>query len=88
MTHRGFQNETASYRLSEFISQLRHRHHWEIVTHERHGKTQDPTGRWVDYGVYEIPAAVLLEIRAEIGERVEAFIKSVEAFEARGVRSV
>ena len=81
-THRDFQNETASYRLSGFIEQLRNRHHWPIETKEETAKTSDPTGRAATYGRYYIEPEVLEQLRIELGERMTKFIESVKRFEA------
>lgn len=81
-THRDFQNETASYRLSEYIRQLRYRHNWPIETREETAPTSDPTGRTVTYGRYLIEPWVLKELRQLLGERVDRFIESVKRFES------
>ena len=83
-THRDFQNETASYRLSGYIEQLRNRHHWPIETKEETAPTSDPTGRTATYGRYLIEPEVLTMLRAELGERLDRFIEAVKRFEARG----
>jgi len=81
-THREFQNETASYRLSGYIQQLRHRHGWPIETKEETAKTNDPTGRTATYGRYYIKPEILAQLRNELGERMTKFIESVKRFEA------
>jgi hypothetical protein len=83
-THREFQNETASYRLSGYIENLRNRHHWQIETKEETARTSDPTGRRATYGRYLIEPEILQALRAELGERLDRFIEAVKRFEARG----
>jgi|APLak6261674355_1056100.scaffolds.fasta_scaffold00123_5 hypothetical protein len=80
-THRDFQNETASYRLSGYIEQLRHRHNWPIETKEEIAPTNDPTGRKATYGRYFIEPKILAELRQELGERLDKFIEAVKRFE-------
>lgn len=86
-THRDFQNETASYRLSGYIEQLRNRHHWPIETIEETAPTRDPTGRNATYGRYMIQQDVLEELRELFGERMERFIEGVKRFEAAATAS-
>lgn len=83
-THRDFQNETASYRLSGYIEQLRNRHGWTIETKEETAPTSDPTGRAATYGRYLIEPEILKALRGELGERISKFIEAVKRFEARG----
>lgn len=82
-THLEFQRETHSYRLSEFIRKLRHKHKWPIVTREETALTKDPVGRTVDYGRYFIKQDDLIEIRKLLGERIDAFVDAVREFETR-----
>ncbi|MCK9635872.1 MAG: hypothetical protein M0R41_06310 [Methylobacter tundripaludum] len=82
-THRDFQNETASYRLSGYIEQLRNRHGWQIETKEETAPTSDPTGRATTYGRYLIEPEILKALPAELGERINKFIDAVKRFEAR-----
>ena len=82
-THREFQNETASYRLSSYIEQLRNRHDWPIDTKEETAPTSDPTGRTATYGRYLIEPETLKELRKQNGERLDRFIEAVKRFEAR-----
>ncbi len=82
-THRNFQNETASYRLSGYIEQLRNRHHWPIETKEETNRTNDPVPRLATYGRYSIEPEVLAMLRAEMGERVDRFIETVKHYERR-----
>jgi len=83
-THRDFQKATASYRLSGYIEQLRHRHGWPIETKEEIAPTNDPTGRTATYGRYLIEPEILKALRVEMGERLDRFIETVKRFEARG----
>ncbi|WAK02787.1 hypothetical protein [Methylobacter sp. YRD-M1] len=80
-THRDFQNETASYRLSGYIEQLRHRHNWPIETKEEAARTTDPTGRIAIYGRYLIKPDVLKELWQLFDERLGNFIEAVKRFE-------
>jgi hypothetical protein len=80
-THRDFQNETASYRLSGYIEQLRNRHNWPIETKEETAPTNDPTGRAAIYGRYLIDNDVLRELHQLLGERLDKFIEAVKRFE-------
>ena len=83
ITHRDFQNQTASYRLSSYIEQLRHRHGWDIETSEETGLTTDPTGRRACYGRYSISPDYLKSVKAELGERLQSFVESVKQFESK-----
>lgn len=83
-THREFQNETASYRLSGYIEQLRNRHGWPIETKEETGLTSDKVPRLATYGRYSIKPEELAALRAGLCERLDGFIGSVKRFEARG----
>ena len=81
-THRDFQKETASYRLSSPIEQLRNRHGWPITTTEETAITNDKTGRIATYGRYSIEALILKVLKAELGERLDNFIQAVQRYEA------
>lgn len=83
-THRDFQNETASYRLSSCIEQLRNRHGWLINTVEQIRPTNDPTGRNANYAYYSLDPEYLLGTRNLLGESFENFINAVLQFENRG----
>lgn len=83
-THREFQNETASYRLSSFIESLRNRHHWPIGTKEETAQTSDPVGRVATYGRYLIEPEILAWARGKLGERIDKFIEAVQKFEQGG----
>jgi len=84
-THRDFQNETASYRLSGYIEQLRNRHGWPIETKEETARTTDKVPRLATYGRYLIEPEVLTMLRAELGERLTRFIEAVKRFEQGGL---
>ena len=81
-THRDFQNETASYRLSSPIEQLRNRHGWPIETKDETAPTNDKTGRNATYGRYLLEPDVLIGLRLIMGERLTRFIEAVKRFEA------
>ncbi|MEQ1528160.1 MAG: hypothetical protein HOO92_10000 [Methylococcaceae bacterium] len=81
-THRDFQNETASYRLSGYIESLRNRHGWPIETKEETAQTKDPTGRNATYGRYLIEPEILLELRRVLCERVDLYIEAVKRYES------
>ncbi len=83
-THRDFQNETASYRLSGYIEQLRNRHGWPIETKEETARTTDKVPRLATYGRYYIEPENLKELRKQFGERLDRFIEGVKRFEQGG----
>ena len=83
-THRDFQNQTASYRLSGYIEHLRKTHNWIIQTDYEQAPTKDPTGRNATYGRYSIEPELLAEYRKQLGERFDGFIESVSKFENGG----
>lgn len=83
-THRDYQNETASYRLSGYIEQLRNRHGWPIESTEETAPTKDLTGRNATYARYSLDPVFLRSVRAEMGERFDNFIEAVKRFEAKG----
>ncbi len=83
-THRDFQNETASYRLSSNIEQLRNRHNWPIETTDETAPTKDKVGRVATYGRYSIEPDVLTGLRLMMGERLTLFIHAVQRFEQGG----
>ncbi len=82
-THRDFQNETASYRLSSYVEQLRHRHGWPVETLDETAPTNDPTGRTATYCRYLIEPEILAGLRLEMSGRLTGFIEAVKFFEAR-----
>lgn len=82
LTHRDFQTETATYRLSSYIEHIRKTHNWIVETTQEESQTSDTTGRWAKYGRYSIEPELLAEYRKQIGaERFDNFIKSVQQFE-------
>ncbi len=83
-THRDFQNQTASYRLSSNIEQLRNRHNWPIETKDETAPTSDKVGRNATYGRYLIEPDVLIGLRLIMGERLTRFIDAVQRFEQGG----
>jgi hypothetical protein len=83
-THRDYQNETASYRLSSFIEQLRNRHGWQIESIEETSPTKDPTGRNATYVRYSLDPEFLRSVRTEMGERFDNFIEAVKRYEDKG----
>ncbi|PPC90454.1 MAG: hypothetical protein CTY34_07680 [Methylobacter sp.] len=86
LTHRDFQNETASYRLSSYIETLRNRHGWPIETKTETSPTNDPVGRNAVYGRYRLEPEFLGILRAEMGDRLDNFIEAVKRFEAKGAK--
>jgi hypothetical protein len=86
LTHRDFQTESATYRLSVYIEHLRKTHNWIIQTdYEEEATTSNPTGRNTTYGRYSIEPELLAEYREQIStERFDAFIEVVKQFEAKG----
>lgn len=80
-THRDFQNETASYRLSSYIEQLRNRHGWPIESVEETAPTKDPTGRNATFARYSLDLEFLRTVRGEMGERFDNFVEAVKRFE-------
>lgn len=83
-THRDYQNETASYRLSSYIERLRNHHGWPIKTIEETAATKDTTGRKATYARYSIDPEFLNALRSEIRERFDSFIEAVCRFENKG----
>lgn len=83
-THREYQNQTASYRLSSYIEQLRKRHNWIIKTDYEEASTSDPVGRKAIYGRYSIEPELLAEYRHLLDERFDNFIETVKKFENGG----
>jgi len=80
-THRDFQNETASYRLSGYIEHLRNHHGWIIESKEETAPTSDKTGRMAIYARYSIEPEILAMLKTEMGERLARFIEAVEKYE-------
>jgi hypothetical protein len=82
ITHRDFQNKTASYRLSSPIEVLRNDMHWPISDVWLEGLTNDKTGRRAKYKRYFISPEDLKGLRTQLGERLDKFIEAVKRFEA------
>jgi hypothetical protein len=84
-THRDFQNQTATYRLSSYIEHLRKTHNWIIETIPEEAPTSDPTGRNATYGRYSIRPELLAQYHRQLGERFDNFIESVKKFESQNI---
>lgn len=82
ITHRDFQNKTASYRLSSPIEVLRNDMHWPISGVWLEGLTKDKTGRRAKYKRYFINPEDLKWLQNQLGERLDNFISAVQRFEA------
>ena len=81
ITHREFQNRTASYRLSAFILRLRQQYGFNIITKIENGYTKDIAGRKADYGIYFFDETTLNNLRSSYKEEIKDFIEGVKAFE-------
>jgi len=84
ITHKDFQKQTASYRLSGPIERLRNRHGWIITTTEETSLTSDKTRRVATYGRYSIEPELLATLKDDMGERLTRFIDAVQRFERGG----
>jgi hypothetical protein len=84
ITHKDFQGQTASYRLASYIETLRNRHGWAIESRWEEGLTSDRTGRRARYVRYLIEPLTLMEIKKQLGTRLDEFIKAVNRFEQGG----
>ncbi len=82
VSHRDFQNHSASYRLSHYIYVLRGLG-WPISDHWEEGKTKDSTGRNAKYKRYLIEHQELQNLKATFGERLSGYIEAVKIFESR-----
>jgi hypothetical protein len=80
-THRDFQNETASYRLSSRIERLRNRYGWQIEAIKETALTSDPAARTATYARYFLDPDYLRSVRAELGSSYNEFIDTVRRFE-------
>ncbi|MGZ8927056.1 MAG: hypothetical protein ACXW03_01220 [Methylobacter sp.] len=78
MSHRGFDFVSHSYRLSSYIGALRAKG-WPIVNHDHVAITGDIVPRKAKYTDYELFA----EFTPELLERIKAFCKAIDEFEAR-----
>lgn len=82
ITHRDFQNHSASYRLSSPIEVLRNDFHWPIDDVWLEGLTNDKTSRRARFKRYFIKPKDLKALRDQLGERLDKFIEAVKRFEA------
>ncbi len=84
ITHRDFQNISASYRLSAWIHKLRQQG-WLIDDHWEKGFTSDPMGRLARYKRYWLApdTAKLIARDNTFRTRVENFKKSVKNCERK-----
>ncbi|MDD2723875.1 MAG: hypothetical protein PHH59_07625 [Methylovulum sp.] len=78
LSHREFDFASHSYRLGSFIDQLRDKG-WTIVNHDQVALTKDTCKRTAKFTRYELFA----EFTPELAERIAAFCKAVDDFEAR-----
>ncbi|MDI1292663.1 MAG: hypothetical protein PSV18_07945 [Methylobacter sp.] len=78
LSHREFDFASHSYRLGGYIGSLRDKG-WTIVNHDEAVLTKDVVPRSVMFTRYELFA----EFAPELMERVEAFCKAVDDFEAK-----
>lgn len=81
ITHRDFQNETATYRLAANIEHLRNRLGWPIASYWEEGPTRDKTARRARYVRYRIEAGDLVELKKLLGPRLDKFIQAVKRYE-------
>lgn len=79
LSHREFDFVSHSYRLGGYIDKLRDKG-WTIVNHDEAALTKDKVTRVAIFTRYELFA----EFTPELAERIKAFCKSVDDFEARG----
>ena len=84
ITHRDFQNISASYRLSAWIFNLRE-NGWLIDNQWEQGLTSDPTGRLARYKRYWLSTEITELIKRDriFRTRVENFKKSVRSCERK-----
>ncbi|QSA97729.1 hypothetical protein [Methylococcus sp. EFPC2] len=78
LSHREFDSASHSYRLGSFIDELREKG-WTIVDHDEVASTGDDVPRKAKFTRYELFA----EFTPELLERIGAFCKAVDDFEAR-----
>lgn len=79
LTHRSFDSTTHSYCLRSYVDSLRDKG-WTIVNHDEVAPTKDIVPRNAKFTRYELFA----EFTPELAERIKAFCKAVDDFEARG----
>jgi len=84
ITHRDFQNISASYRLSAWIYELR-RLGWPISDRWEKGLTSDPAGRMARFKRYWLDNEFLESIKpdAQFTYRIESFKNSVKSCEQK-----
>jgi hypothetical protein len=80
LSHRDFDFVSHSYRLGGFIGFLRDKG-WTIVNHDEVALTMDIVPRKAEFTRYELFA----EFTAELQERITAFCKAVDEFEAKAM---
>lgn len=80
LTHRDFDFASHSYRLSGYIDNLREKG-WTIVDHDETALTKDIVQRKATFTRYELFA----EFTPELQERIAAFCKAVDDFEAKAM---
>ena len=78
LSHRSFDNETRTYRLSGYIDNLREKG-WPIINHDETAPTNDRVGRAANYTKYELFA----EFTPELAQRIKAFCQAVDNFEGQ-----
>lgn len=79
LSHREFDFASHSYRLGGHIDKLRDKG-WTIANHDEAALTKDKVRRIANFTRYELFA----EFTPELAERIKAFCKAVDDFEARG----
>jgi len=77
-SHREFDWARHSYRLGAFVDRLREKG-WVIVDHDEVCQTKDVVPRKAKFTRYELFA----EFTPELMERIKAFCKSVDVYEAQ-----
>ena len=80
LTHRDFDFASNSYRLGGYVGFLRDKG-WTIVDHDAATLTKDIVQRKATYTRYELFA----EFAPELQERINAFCKAVDEFEAQAM---
>ncbi|HEY8219976.1 MAG TPA: hypothetical protein VIF86_07730 [Methylobacter sp.] len=78
ISHRDFDAESCSYRLAGYIGFLRDKG-WVVIDHPDSALTNDSVPRIAPFVRYELFA----EFTEELAERVKAFCKAVDEFEAK-----
>lgn len=80
LSHREYDFATHSYRLGGYVGFLRDKG-WTIVDHDETALTKDIVPRSVKFTRYELFA----EFMPELQERIAAFCKAVDGFEAKAM---